>query len=166
MITGKTWWANEKTGGWVILVRVCAGERGVHRSFSIFCSVFELFLLSLSWLVHDSPGFCFIASFLLSLTLILLIMCLLIVHRKCCMENYSKSQTSGYLFVDSLERGRVLWFQRLFTEFAIFYASELHFYIEFIISACWFIIPIHWPLDKSLISIHFCYKLLYGCIVW
>ena len=44
-----------KVGGWFIYVRVWVGGQGVGIIFcTIFCSVFVLLLIVLSWLVHDS----------------------------------------------------------------------------------------------------------------
>ena len=41
--------------GWFTYVRVCVGGQWVGIRFvSIFCSVFVLLLIVLSWLVHDS----------------------------------------------------------------------------------------------------------------
>ena len=62
-----------KFGGWLIDVKVWAGgERVGCHTFSIFCSVFVLLLIVLSWLEHDSCV-CFIVPCLLSLSLVLLI---------------------------------------------------------------------------------------------
>ena len=64
-------------GGWevwvffFIYVRVWVGDRGwVSYFFSIFCSVFVQLLIVLSWLVMIVCCVCFIARFLLSLSLV------------------------------------------------------------------------------------------------
>ena len=94
-----------------------------HRGFVIFCSVFEVLLIALSWLAGIWQ-------------LLYLFRYLLLVHEKCCVCLVKLFQKSGQWSGDFLEKGRVPWFQSLFSEFALFYTSELHHQARFIISAC------------------------------
>ena len=121
-----------------VCVRVCVCVGGSifvrvgleHRGFVIFCSVFEVLLIALSWLAGIWQ-------------LLYLFRYLLLVHEKCCVCLVKLFQKSGQWSGDFLEKGRVPWFQSLFSEFALFYTSELHHQARFIISACWFVIPIY-----------------------
>ena len=61
--------------GWFIYVRIWVGRQGLGIIFFIFFySVFVLLLIVLSLLVHDSCCVCFFVPFLLSLSLVPLIM--------------------------------------------------------------------------------------------
>ena len=113
-----------------------------YHSFSIFCWVFVLLSIVLPWLVHDKYCLCFTVSFFLSLSLATLIRVTSAWEMLCLFcETISKVMfwiTSIWIFF--LKKG-VLWFKLLFKEFALFHTQVLDFYLKFIISASWFVIP-------------------------
>ena len=61
------WGGGADVGSWFIVVDLCWGLGGAMRSeyhiFSIFCSLFVLFLIVLSWLTHDDCCVCFFFDF-------------------------------------------------------------------------------------------------------
>ena len=126
-------------GGGFIYVSVWVGEQGMGIIFFLVFAVFLLLLIILSWLVHDVlPVSLFLFCFLC--LPILLIRCYQCIETAVCVfQSYFKCQVSDHYSVDFLEKRRVLWFQLLLREFRLL--------VKFVISACWFVIPIHYLLN-------------------
>ena len=119
------------------------GTASGYHIFLFSFSVFVLLLIVLSWLVLCCVFL--IVSFLLSLSLVPLIRCYYSAWKLLCL--FCKTISVIRFLITtlwiSLKKGECFDFNHTLGILPYFIQSELDFYFKFIISASWFITPIH-----------------------
>ena len=76
------------------------------------------------------------------------------MHRNCCVCHVKLLKKSQYLIIIlwiSLEKG-VFKLESLFKVSTLLKTSSLDLLVEFIISACWFVVPVHYSMCLNIVN--------------